>query len=259
GLHEVSHSPQATQELKVTLIQPSIPQALIWDEANDQMRFQNLIHLSEQALTNETDVLMWPEAAVPRPLRYEPESSDAITNLAASHRVWMIVGSDDIEPRKGSTDPTEREYYNSSFLISPDGRLMNRYIKRNLVMFGEYIPLEHVLPFIKTLTPWMPGSFTPGTGPVPFEMEIPLERRPPGRQDADHAGPEAGAPTQTFRVKTSVLICFEDNFPHFVREYAGPDIDFLVNLTNNGWFGEGAAQWQHAANAVFRTVENRRP
>jgi apolipoprotein N-acyltransferase len=60
-------------------------------------------------------------------------------------------------------------------------------------------------------------------------------------------------------VKTSVLICFEDNFPHYAREYAQPDIDFLVNLTNNGWFGEGAAQWQHAANALFRAVENRRP
>jgi apolipoprotein N-acyltransferase len=59
--------------------------------------------------------------------------------------------------------------------------------------------------------------------------------------------------------KTSVLICFEDTFPHFVREYVEDDTDFLLNLTNNGWFGESAAQWQHAANAVFRAVENGLP
>jgi apolipoprotein N-acyltransferase len=58
------------------------------------------------------------------------------------------------------------------------------------------------------------------------------------------------------RVKFSVLICFEDVFPHGVREYVDEDTDFLLNLTNNGWFGESAAQWQHAASAVFRAVEN---
>ena len=60
-------------------------------------------------------------------------------------------------------------------------------------------------------------------------------------------------------VKTSVLICFEDMFPHLAREYADDDTDFLVNLTNNGWFGESAAQWQHAAGALFRAVENGLP
>jgi len=53
-----------------------------------------------------------------------------------------------------------------------------------------------------------------------------------------------------------VLICFEDIFPHLAREYVDDDTDFLVNLTNNGWFGESAAQWQHAASALFRAVEN---
>ena len=60
-------------------------------------------------------------------------------------------------------------------------------------------------------------------------------------------------------VKTATLICYEDVFPHFVREYADDEMDFLVNLTNDGWFGEGAEQWQHAASAVFRSVENGLP
>ena len=64
---------------------------------------------------------------------------------------------------------------------------------------------------------------------------------------------------ESLGVIASVLICFEDTFPHLVRQYVEPQTDILVNLTNNGWFGESAAQWQHAATAVFRAVENRIP
>ena len=53
-----------------------------------------------------------------------------------------------------------------------------------------------------------------------------------------------------------LLICFEDVFPHIARKSVQADTDFLVNITNDGWFGEGAAQWQQAAAATFRTIEN---
>src|SRR5213075_2073295 len=78
------------------------------------------------------------------------------------------------------------------------------------------------------------SGFAPGDGPIPFQLT-------------------------NLNVKISVLICSEDVFPHLVRDYVEPDTDFLVNLTNNGWFGESAAQWQHAASAVFRAVENNIP
>ena len=55
---------------------------------------------------------------------------------------------------------------------------------------------------------------------------------------------------------TSPLICFEDMFPHLARQAVRDDTDFLVNLTNDGWFGDSAEQWQHMASAVFRAVEN---
>jgi apolipoprotein N-acyltransferase len=89
------------------------------------------------------------------------------------------------------------------------------------------------LPFVKWFTP-IEGGFTPGDRPVPFHLTRP-------------------------EVKTSPLICFEDTFPLTAREAADDDTDFLVNLTNNGWFGDSAAQWQHAASAVFRAVENGLP
>lgn len=221
------------RSLKVTFVQPSIPQTVMWDQEKSTERFQDLLQLSEQALTNQTDLLLWPESAVPRPLRYFDEMFGPITSLARDHHVWMIVGSDDLEQRPGTSKPEDREFYNSSFLISPEGKLVGGYRKRGLVIFGEYIPMEHWLPIFKYFTP-SEGSFTPGAHPVPFELP-------------------------NHKTKTSVLICFEDVFPHLAREYPEEDTDFLVNITNNGWFGESAAQWQHACSALFRAVENGLP
>ena len=239
GFHRLWQAPAAGRELRVALVQPSIPQTLIWDPEKSTERFQDLIRLSEQALTQPADLLVWPEAAIPKLLRYDEATFQAVTNLASQHHVWMIVGSDDAEPSKHSSDPKDDEYYNSSFLVSPEGRLVAGYRKRNLVIFGEYIPLVRWLPFIKWFTP-IQGSFTPGDRAVPFELA--------GRDE-----PSRDSPRQT--TKISVLICYEDTFAPLAREDVDADTDFLVNITNDGWFGEGAAQWQHATTALFRTVE----
>jgi apolipoprotein N-acyltransferase len=233
GLKQLAPGPTPERTLKVTFVQPSIPQTLIWDTAKSDERFHELLQLSELALTNQTDLLLWPEAAVPKLLRWYEDMFQPVTNLAQSHHLWMILGADDMEQRPGSTRPEDRDYFNSSFLISPEGTLMDTYRKRGLVIFGEYTPLEHWLPFMKYFTP-IEGGFTPGQRAEPFELT-------------------------NLKVKTSVLICFEDIFPHLARDAVFDDTDFLVNLTNNGWFGESAAQWQHAASALFRAVENGLP
>ena len=234
GFRQLRQAEPAERTLKMTLVQPSIPQNLIWDPSNDAQRFNELLSLSEQALTNATDVLVWPEASVPKMLRYDQETLEGITGIARRHHVWMIVGSDDAEPRPGAADKREEpDYFNGSFLISPEGELIRRYVKRSLVIFGEYVPFRRWLPFLKYLTP-IEGGFTPGTAGVPFDLK-------------------------TLNTKTQVLICFEDTFPHLAREDVRPDIDFLVNITNDGWFGEGAAQWQQAATGLFRAVENHLP
>ena len=233
GLRHIRHSEPSGRSLKVALVQPSIPQTLIWDASKDAERFQELVRLSEQALTNKVDVLLWPEAAVPKLLRYDKETFEAITGLARQHGVWMIIGSDDAEPHRNRSNLDEADYFNSSFLVSPKGELMDRYVKRNLVIFGEYVPLRRWLPFLKYLTP-IEGGFTAGTEPIPFHL-------------------------RTLGITAQVLICFEDVFPQLAREETRPETDLLINLTNDGWFGEGAAQWQQAATGLFRTVENHLP
>ncbi|MGA2279703.1 MAG: apolipoprotein N-acyltransferase [Verrucomicrobiota bacterium] len=239
--------PSAT--LRVTLVQPSFPQSLIWDPNANTHRFHQLLELSEKALTNQTDLLIWPESAVPE---FDTASYVTITNLACTHHVWLIFNAEDFAWRSGTGTNSEYDAFNAAFLFGPDGRFRRVYHKQNLVIFGEYIPLVRWLPFIKWFTP-ITGSFASGTNVVPFEME----RLPPARLDTKESVQPAetvlGAPD---RVKTATLICFEDVFPELAREYVQDDTDFLVNLTNDGWFGEGAAQWQQAAAGVFRAVEN---
>jgi apolipoprotein N-acyltransferase len=220
--------------LRVTLVQPSIPQTMLWNAADDTKILHNVLRLSRQGLATNTDLLIWPEAALNQMVRYDEETYRGVTGLAKSNHVWLIVGSDDAEPpANGSTNSADANYFNSSILVSPGGQLNNIYHKRKLVAFGEYIPLVRWLPFVKWFTP-ITGGFTPGEHAVTFDLP-------------------------DLRVKTATLICFEDIFPDFVREYAGDDIDFLVNITNDGWFREGSAQWQQAAAASFRAVENGLP
>lgn len=229
------------RELSLALVQPSIPQTMIWNPAEKTNRFAKLMQLSELALATKPDALVWPEAALPD---MNEESFRAVTNLVATHQVWMVFGADDYELKPGaprdSQQPADYNFYNSAFLLSPEGKVVSTYRKRRLVIFGEYIPLLDWLPFLKWFTP-IEGGFTAGKEPVAFTLPVP-------RPEGDTRPP----------LRAGMLICFEDVIASAARESAA-DADFLLNLTNDGWFGESSQQFQHAAHSVFRAVENRRP
>ncbi len=232
------HESRAYHELTLALVQPSIPQTMIWNPAEKTNRFAKLMQLSELALATKPDVLVWPEAAFPD---MNEESFRAVTNLVATHKVWMVFGADDYELKPGaprdSNRPADYAFYNSAFLLSSEGKVVSTYRKRRLVIFGEYIPLLDWLPFLKWFTP-IEGGFTAGKEPVAFAISVPP--RPSSEPPPLRAG---------------MLICFEDVIASAARESAA-DADFLLNITNDGWFGESSQQFQHAAHSVFRAVEN---
>jgi len=254
GFHVLRQASPAGREIKLALVQPGIPQQMIWDESKGRERFEDLMRLSEEALANPADVLVWPEASLPgNPIDEHGQIVKPIAELARRHKAWLIIGGDDVQATQ-----TETNYYNAAFLVDPEGKLANTYRKRGLVIFGEYIPLERWLPFIKWFTP-ITGSYTAGDRAVQFVFKG--VAHPLFTNDVDEAmgtnAPSLPISLGTLRsAQTSVLICFEDTFPNLARKSVEPDTDFLVNITNDGWFGEGAAQWQHAAAATFRTVEN---
>ncbi len=221
--------PASDRTMKLALVQPSIPQTLIFDPGAVTNRFNQLLKLSEQALAAKPDVLIWPEASLPA---IDRQSFERLRALIREANVPVIFGGDDAE--RVQDGPRERyDQYNAAFLFGGDGYFQNRYRKQRLVIFGEYTPGSRWLPFLAN---WFPAGhgFAAGAGPENFVIEP---------QDAN----------------LMVNICFEDNFGDLVRAQVKPDTDFVLNLTNNGWFGESAAQWQHAANAVFRAIENNVP
>ena len=229
---ELSAPESPAAQLRVALVQPAIPQSIIWDLNERTNRLHKLLELSHAALAQGADLLVWPEAALPANMVGRTrETQELITALVRSNGVWMVFGGVDTALRRGGGGEPFR--FNAAFLIDPAGDLISRYYKQHLVVFGEYMPAVRWLPFLKHLRQ-SGGGMEPGRRPVSFQMQRP-------------------------RARFSPLICFEDVFPRETRESVDADTDFLLNLTNNGWFGESAAQWQHAVCALFRAVENGLP
>ena len=222
--------------LKIALVQPSIPQTVLWnlnDPVSQANRFEQMMDLSDRAVANEPDLLVWPEASLPPFWVLNP--TNVIRRIGKLEQainekgVWRVWGAD---------TATNNVPYNSAVLVPPEDSFLGglkqmkwpSYAKRHLVMFGEYVPFSERLPFLKKLAPV--GNFGRGGGEVVFDMG---------------------------KAMTSVIICFEDVVPKLARRAAKPEVDFLLNLTNDGWFGDSHQQWQHARTAAWRAIENRRP
>ena len=210
------------REVRVALVQPSIPQTLLWDPGERDRSFGVISRLTDAALATQPEVLVWPEGD----FGLDGERFQEVTARFGGRPIQWVFSATD-----ASGAGAERQAYNAAFLAST-GTVAATYRKRRLVAFGEYVPLARWLPFLKYVTPIGEG-FAAGTEPVRFEV-------------GGAAGPVGAAP----------VICFEDTFPHGVRDHVRRDVDFLLELTNDGWFGTSSAQWQHLANVVFRAVEN---
>ena len=215
---------QREERLRVALIQGDIDQAQKWLPANRQSSIDRYRNLSEQALENHPDLLIWPEAATPFFLQDQSEPAIQVKQLPAQLNVPLLVGS----PAYRQLSPGEYQYFNSAFLFSAAGEELGRSDKIHLVPFGEYVPLGRLLTFINKLVVGV-GDFSPGeVKPLPLN------------------GHQLG-----------VLICYEAIFPQLAREYVRQGSSLLVNITNDAWFGRSSAPYQHLAMTRFRAIENR--
>jgi apolipoprotein N-acyltransferase len=137
----------------------------------------------------------------------------------------------------GDRGPADQDWwFNSAYLVDPvKGLQPTGYNKRKLVPFGEYIPLRPVLGWLEKYVP-IGGDFTRGQSATPLMVPVGSQQVPVG-----------------------VLVCYEDIFPSLARDSVQSGAEVLAVLTNNAWYGEGAAAYQHAAHSVLRAIENRRP
>jgi apolipoprotein N-acyltransferase len=211
------------QSIKVSVVQGNIDQSLKWNPAFQEKTIDIYKNLTLNSQDGSSDLIIWPETAVPFYFLGENRFTSDIFRLAKDTGASLLFGS----PAFGFVNG-QMQYYNRSYLLSPEGRL-SYYDKVHLVPFGEYVPLKRFLPFVGKMVQAI-GDFSPG--PSPLGLSLP-------------------------KAKLGVLICFETIFPELSRSYKQEGCHFLVNITNDAWFGKTSAPYQHLSMLIFRAIENR--
>jgi len=225
--------------VRLRLVQPNIPQNQKWKPENRAAIFQRYMKLSRNGDTDGqiegVTHLIWPESALPFLLEETPEALDAIDAMLPDNAVFITgAARGEREKAKTATKTTKRlRIYNSLFVMNGQARMLSYYDKVHLVPFGEYLPFQRALETVglEQLTR-VRGGFAVGSGPrLTVAPNIP---------------------------PFVALICYEVIFPDAIRE-AGPAPQWMLNLTNDAWFGDSIGPYQHFHQARVRAVEQGLP
>lgn len=231
GIITIKRALPARSEFKAAVIQGNVPSSIQWGTTPDQKikdLFIQHLNLSRQAVQEGSRLVVWPELSVPLCFScnyglYEEFKAD-LTHFAHSMDITLILGTYESDYEKDNIF-----YFNSAIGLMPDGKY-SQYNKMHLVPFGEYTPYKRIFSFIANFTHAI-GELTPGSRITLHEFK----------------GIRFGTP-----------ICYEIIFPDLVRNFCLGGAEFLVTLTNDGWYGTSSAPYQHFSIAAFRAVENRR-
>jgi apolipoprotein N-acyltransferase len=235
GFYKLNYKPDLSgigKSFKISVVQGNIPQELKWNKQAVDYILNNYKELTVEAAKDKPDLIIWPEASVPGLWGQDEAEFKQVFSLASQQQINLLVGA---------VAHLEQKYFNSALLIDQRGSPVAAYNKLHLVPFGEYIPLKNIFPFLETIVPI--GDIQPGREYTIFRLH-PAQAVRPVRASAQPAD-------------FGVLICFEDLFPELSREFIKRGARFLVNITNDAWYKEGSAPYQHFAASVFRSVENR--
>ncbi|MDO9710779.1 apolipoprotein N-acyltransferase [Paracraurococcus lichenis] len=219
------------QPVQLVLVQGNVAQEVKWRQDQRLPIFRRYLSLTGEAARAAVAaapasrvVVVWPETASPFLLTQDPEARRSAAEALPPDGT-LLAGTVRAE---WGPEGRARKVWNSLAVVTPEGEVPAVYDKSHLVPFGEYMPLSGLIP-IRMVTGGM--DFSAGPGPVTLA--------PPGL-------PPFGA-----------LICYEVIFPGAVTPRPRPD--WLVNITNDAWFGVSSGPWQHLAAARLRAVEEGLP
>lgn len=230
--------PVESGPVRIGVVQGNIRQDRKWEPTDGETILQHYSDLTRQAIEAGARLVVWPEAALPYPLSpagaaaRDPAAMGStslrrrLELLVRDSPTGLLVGAVEYRSRDGG-----RAAFNGAQYYSADTGWGKPYDKVQLVPFVEYIPLPRLFFFLKRLAGGTIADFLPGEGVVLHRV---------GGSDF------------------ATAICYEMIFPHRIRDYTRAGARWLVNITNDGWFGESAGPYQHFAMSVFRAVENRR-
>lgn len=242
GYNRLNSHPVTESEdpLEVVVVQGNIPQGQKW--STNEEYWKNIadifsIYSKETQLAlqrspqDKLDLVIWPESALPIVLRHIGMYDQAFGQLAQRANGYFISGAFDQEVRG------ESPIYNAAALYNPSGQLQSWYYKRQLVPFGEFFPYRNTLESIPAV-----GALVKKLNPM----------------NSDTAAGSSPALFDTAFGKVGTQICFESVYPEVSRSSVKAGADLLVVVTNDGWYRDAIALYQHLGHAVLRSLENQR-
>lgn len=225
-------------DIRIAMLQGNVPLGVKWKPETRTRNFVLYDSLASEAADGDSlDLIVWPETAAPAYPRQESQYRIRLKRTAMQTKTAQLVGALDVE----WLDHKEMAY-NAAFLIDSTGFMYPPYHKVKLVPFSEHVPyheslfflqrefLEEYLDFIKSREVQWWSDFYSGDSIMLFPAD---------------------------NYYFSVLICYEAAFPEFCRDATLKGAEFLVNITNDTWFGRSPGPYQHLRLAVFRAIENR--
>lgn len=210
--------------VRVALVQGNVPNAWRIDPGRADESFRAFADATAGALAERPALVVWSENAISFLLEPNTRFGSAIARLLGPGGPFLLVGG----PRFAQREPGRAEFFNAAYLLAPNAAVLGTYDKRRLVPFTEYAPVRRV-----PALGWRfdaPGDYTPGGEATVFAEPV----------------------------RFGVLICFEAIYPDLARDLVTNGAEFLLNISNDAWFGSTAGLEQHFAIGVFRAVEQRR-
>ena len=224
--------PAGASDHAALLVQPNIPIVAEWTSDYFQTTIYDLAQLSLRSAKERQgqpyDLIVWPESPSPF-FTNDTRFRDPVSDLARQSGSWVVAGAIGIAPPE-ENGRRRSQIFNSAELISPQGEWTARYDKVHLVPFGEYLPFPQVFGFAGGLTKEV-GEFQHGISRAPLD-----------------AGTE----------RLGTFICYESIFPDDIRRFARDGAQVLVNISNDGWYGDSGAWKQHLQQTRMRAIENNR-
>lgn len=205
--------------VKAAMLTENIPAAMRWDENNGNMLVERLLGLARAAVPLQPDIAIWSESTVPWTYRADDDFVNEIIRITKSQNITHIIGI--------NSDADAAKVYNSVYGIQPDGKVFGRYDKRYLLGFIEQPVAGIIFPFLSS------GGYVVMPG-------------------------KSSAPLQTPYGKAGILTCNESAVARAAASEVSNGAQFLLNMSNDGWFGNTYIAIQHFYNARLRAVETRK-
>lgn len=252
--HSIAEQLSAQEKIKIGIVQGNLEAK----QKRDSLLLAANVHvyrqLSEQAVGDGAQLLIWPESVITKWTNEQVKRIDAAASFSPfpNAPVPLLYGGlsyrlpslPEIEQAKKTLNAnvdiedviqSATKYFNTGFGIDEKGQILGHYHKKVLMPFGEFIPLADRFPILKELSP-QTGDFTPGNIDSPISFSL----------------------AQNQQLQISVLICYEDLIPELSADGVKNGGELLVNLTNDAWYGDTAAPHQHNMLAVWRAIETGR-